>query len=444
MKNNISQKKEISKQKTEVKEEFSGKNLTRFGGAGLIRRFFKRHKIEGRIKESVRVEGRRDSKYSVGGMIVRLLYGMLLGYSRPSHMEIFSTDKVFQKIAGIVDFPVQSTISRFFSFLKVKVALQISILNFNLLTQFRDGFKGFKDITLDMDSHVTTVYGNQQRAGIGYNPKKKGRSSYHPLFCFIGETRDYIGGLLRNGKHHTSHNAIPFLKEIIKKLPSHIEKIRVRADSGFFSIDILKFLVKESIEFYIVVPMQHYIQRKIQCMTKWMYIGGGAEVSECEFIVNKDITLRMVVIRQKVRVGETPKKQLKLLHVEGVLYDYQVIITNSTLASEEVWRFYNKRACCENFIKEGIYGFGLDNVISHNYAGNYAYLELLMFAYNLMNFFKEEALNQEKIKNMIQGIRERFFLIPGKLVSSCGRLILKLERTWFYRTEYEEAMARVT
>ena len=84
----------------------------------------------------------------------------------------------------------------------------------------------------------------------------------------------------------------------------------------------------------------------------------------------------MVAIRQKIRVGETPKKQLKLLHVEGVLYNYQVIMTNSSLAPEKAWRFYNKRACCENFIKEGIYGFGLDNVISHNYAENYAYLDV--------------------------------------------------------------------
>src|SRR4030067_417549 len=72
-----------------------------------------------------------------------------------------------------------------------------------------------------------------------------------------------------------------------------------------------------------------------------------------------------------------------------VLYDYQVIVTNSLLIPEEVWRFYNQRACCENFIKEGIYGFGLDKILSHHYAGNYAYFELLMLGYNLMNFFKE-------------------------------------------------------
>lgn len=445
MKKIISKKGQKGKQKVEnVTEEFTGKNLTRFGGAGLIRRFFKRHKIEKTLQARVKIEGRRESKYSVGKMFVSILYGIFLGYSRPSHMEVLSTDKVFQKVAGLFDFPVQSTISRFLNSLKVGVAHQIAFLNFTLLMKFRDGFKRFKAITLDLDSHVTPVYGNQQRAGVGYNPKKRGRKSYHPLLCFVGETRDYIGGLFRNGRHHTSYNAIPFLKGIIKKLPFHIEKIRVRADSGFFSLKMLKFLIKKSIEFYIVVPMQPWVQKKIRHIHSWKGIGRGVEVAECEFVVSKYINIRMVIIRQIVRKEESPKKQLNLLNIEDVIYDYQVIVTNSSCLPEEVWRFYNKRACCENFIKEGIYGVGLDKVVSHSYAGNYTWFELLMLAYNLINFFKEEVLNQKKVKEMVQTIRDQLFLIPGKLTTTGKRWILKLESTWFYRQEYEEALVRVT
>ena len=35
-------------------------------------------------------------------------------------------------------------------------------------------------------------------------PKKRGRPSYHPLMCFIGETRDYLGGVLRAGNRTSS------------------------------------------------------------------------------------------------------------------------------------------------------------------------------------------------------------------------------------------------
>jgi hypothetical protein len=446
VKKNIPQKDQVDncKKAETVKEEFTGKNLTTFGGAGLIRKFFRRHHLRKKIEQKVQIPGRRQCKYSVGGMLISLLYGMFLGYSRPGQMEVLATDGVFIKVAGLLYFPVQSTISRFLSGLRVAVAQQIALLNFSLLMQFRQGFQALRELTLDLDSHVTSVFGWQQRAAVGYNPKKKGRKSYHTLLCFIGETRDYLGGLFRSGNHHTSYQAIPFLKGILKKLPGHVKKIRLRADSGFFSLEFLKFLVKEGVEFYVVVPLQPWVQKKIRGLRGWQGVGRGIEVGEMSFVLTQEITLRMVVIRKKVKAGEAPRKQLKLLAGEWVSYDYQVIVTNGPLVPEETWQFYNQRACCENFIKEGIYGLGLDKVISHSYGGNYTYFELLMLGYNLMNFFKEEVLNRKKVKPMMQTIRERFLLIPGRLIHTGREWILKLERSWYYRKEFEQALGRVT
>ncbi len=206
---------------------------------------------------------------------------------------------------------------------------------------------------------------------------------------------------------------------------------------------MIKFLIKKVIEFYIIVPMQPWVQRKIRQISNWKSIGGGIEVGECEYVITKAITIRMIVVRERVKKGKSPRKQLKLLNIGDVIYDYQVIVTNSDKEPEEVWRYYNQRACCENFIKEGIYGFGLDKVVSHSYAGNYTWFELLMLGYNLMNFFKEEVLNQNKTKNMIQTLRDRLFLIPGKLIKTSRQWVLKLESTWAYKGEYEEALARL-
>jgi len=446
VKKSIPQKEQVDncKKVESVQEEFTGKNLTAFGGSGLIRKFFKRHHLKKKIEQQVQIPGRRQCKYSVGAMFISLLYGMFLGYSRPGQMEVLATDRVFIKIAGLLYFPVQSTISRFLSSLRVAVAKQVALLNFSLLMQFRQGFRAFRELTLDLDSHVTSVFGRQQRAAVGYNPKKKGRKSYHTLLCFIGETRDYLGGLFRSGNHHPSHQAIPFLKGVLNRLPGHLRKIRLRADSGFFSLEFLGFLVKRAIEFYVVVPLQPWVQKKIWMLRDWREVGQGIEVGEMPFVLTEKIILRMVVIRKKVKAGEVPQKQLKLLAGEWVSYDYQVIATNGPLVPEEAWEFYNQRACCENFIKEGIYGLGLDKVISHYYGGNYTYFELLMWGYNLMNFFKEEVLNRKKVKPMMQTIRQMFFLVPGRLIRTAGQWILKLEQSWYYRKEFERALCRLT
>ena len=180
MKIRISEKSTKSNEKIgKIKEEFSGRNLTCFGGAGLIRRFFHRHKIEQMLERNVRVKGRRKSKYSVSNLFLSCLYGMFMGYSRPYQMRVFCVDRVFQKIVGLCSYPVQSTISRFLSSVRVSVAHQISALNFDLIMKLRNGYKSYREITLDLDSHVICVYGNQQRAALGYNPKKKGRKSYY-------------------------------------------------------------------------------------------------------------------------------------------------------------------------------------------------------------------------------------------------------------------------
>ena len=128
MKKNIPQKHNKSNQRIDpIAEQFSGKNLTRFGGSGLIRRFFENHRIKERIENSVKVQGRRKSKYGVVDMLIGCLYGMFLGYPRPGQMEVLSTDRVFQSIAGLVSFPVQSTISRFLKRVKVSVAKEMAI-----------------------------------------------------------------------------------------------------------------------------------------------------------------------------------------------------------------------------------------------------------------------------------------------------------------------------
>jgi hypothetical protein len=57
----------------------------------------------------------------------------------------------------------------------------------------------FDNYALDLDSTAITLYGNQEGNVIGYNPNKKGRSSHHPLFAFLGNERMVFNSWLRSG-----------------------------------------------------------------------------------------------------------------------------------------------------------------------------------------------------------------------------------------------------
>ena len=177
---------------------------------------------------------------------------------------------------------------------------------------------------------------------------------------------------------------------------------------------------------------------------KYRDIGGGISVSEMRYIgIGWQAPGRMVVIREQEReYNKRKKKQHTLFELMG--YSYQVIVNNiEEMSPEELWRFYNGRANVENMIKEGIMSYSLHANISHFYGANVSHCHLVMLAYNLMNLFKELVLGQKEKKKMGKWIRQRFFLIAGKLVRSGRKFILKLQEDWAYKKEYNEAERRV-
>jgi hypothetical protein len=66
---------------------------------------------------------------------------------------------------------------------------------------------------------VPSLYGYQEKARRGYNPKR-GRPSYHPLVCFEGQTRDFWHSDLRVGHVHTASGTIWLLRACFAKLPA--------------------------------------------------------------------------------------------------------------------------------------------------------------------------------------------------------------------------------
>ena len=91
-----------------------------------------------------------------------------------------------------------------------------------------------------MDSTVKTVYGNQEGADKGYNPKKKGANSYHRLLAFCVDTKEILQGWLRPGSTYTGNGIVEFMSQLAAQLPTGL-KIILRGDSGFFSGQLLDF-----------------------------------------------------------------------------------------------------------------------------------------------------------------------------------------------------------
>jgi hypothetical protein len=75
-----SQKVEFHK---DIRVEFTGKNLTKFGGIQLVKKFLRGLKVKEELESAVEIE-KRDGKFSVGGMLICLLYALILDTKRQS------------------------------------------------------------------------------------------------------------------------------------------------------------------------------------------------------------------------------------------------------------------------------------------------------------------------------------------------------------------------
>ena len=126
------------------------------------------------------------------------------------------TDEVLMKMAGWKEIPVDTTIGRI-----MKLATQGDIVE---LTGVNHRFRGqvwkravrsghrlrsaLSDMWVDVDSTVDGVYGNQEGAEVGYNPKKKGQKAYQYVMAFVGETKEVLHSWFRGGSAYTSNGVV--------------------------------------------------------------------------------------------------------------------------------------------------------------------------------------------------------------------------------------------
>ncbi len=100
---------------------------------------------------------------------------------------------------------------------------------------------------------------------------------------------------------------------------------------------------------------------------------------------------RFIAIRRPI--PEEPSWQLHLFQMGKYLY--QAIVTDLDLTPLHVWRFYNDRAEAELVIRELKEAYALGTIPSRRWEVNEAYFQLVLLAYNLLNWFRRLCVPAE-------------------------------------------------
>jgi hypothetical protein len=212
---------------------FGATALTHYGGIYLLHRFLSRIGFRDALARQVRLV-QRNNRYTVGEMVLALLYPMILGLERIETTQLLRQNGVFQYLTGLPSYPDATTLRRFLLRVAPTMLPRLRALHDRLLREMLKRPQPLARLIFDLDSTVLVVYGKQEQARIGYNPIKPGRPSYHPLLCFEGQTKDFWHGELRPGDAHTASGTIDLLTACFAKIPSGLRPVIVRADKGFY------------------------------------------------------------------------------------------------------------------------------------------------------------------------------------------------------------------
>lgn len=140
---------------------------------------------------------------------------------------------------------------------------------------------GLTNITLDADSTVKLICGNQEGAAQGFNTTKMGAKSDHSLLVFVSEMKLLYHSWFRTGSAYTGNGIIDFLKEVKFSLSGTIDKVSFRADSGFFSGDLFDFLEFYRWNYLVKVKLKN-LEKLLQSKT-WEPMKGKEDVAICAF-----------------------------------------------------------------------------------------------------------------------------------------------------------------
>src|SRR3989449_2041519 len=410
--------------------DFQGSNMTAYGGLLPVVTMLEKLQFQELIEQHVTIK-RLTTSMPGFRFVLAMILALYVGFSRLNHLQFLGREPMLTGILEVGELPVQSTFWRFLASLHLVVARQLLEVGRQMRQRVWDAAHvELKEVTLDTDTTVQTVYGRQMGARKGYNPKHRGKKSYQPILTFLAETREYVGGELRKGDRPTGKQIAQHLDGVCAALPKTVERVYARADSGFYCREAVEAYEKHGCWFVVSARKTSRLVDELKA-ARWTGSPRADADGQCEFWYQPEgwgkayrfIALRYVK-KPKDDEAEGPA-QYQLFDTPE--YTYRVFVTSMKGAIDVLAWFYNQRAGAENLIKEANNDAGLAAHPSARWAMNCIHFQLAMLAYNLncwlMLFNREEAATVETLPHSrLATARLRFLFVAAKIWRHAGRV----------------------
>jgi hypothetical protein len=419
--------------------DFQAKNLTAYGGLLPVAAMLEKLGFQQVVEETITVT-RVTRSMPAYQFVLAMVLVIYVGFSRLNHLRFVQREPMLTGILKVLRLPPQSTFWRFLASLHLTVAGQLLKVQRTMRQRvWEAAHVELRTVTLDTDTTVHTLFGEQMGGRKSYNPKNKGKKSYQPILTFLAETREYVGGELRNGDRPSGAQIARHLESVFAALPSTVETIYARADSGFYCWEAVEAYAAKGCRFIISARKTSRLVEELKA-ARWTGSPRTDANGQCEFRYQPQgwgKAYRFIALRyeKKAQANQDASEQYQLFDTPQ--YGYRVFATNLEGAIDVLVWFYNQRAGAENLIKEANNDAGLAAHPSGRWAMNCIHFQVAMLAYNLncwlMLFNREEEAKLDALQHTrLATTRLRFLFVAAKIWRHAGRVGVS------YSDHYEE------
>jgi hypothetical protein len=207
-----------------------------------------------------------------------------------------------------------------------------------------------------------------------------------------------------------------------------------RADAAFAKPEIYEALEERGVKYAIRIPSNDSLERDIaELLTRPVGRPSHQPVVWYKSFLYQAAswkTARRVVAKVEFHFGE-------LFPRVGF------IVTNLTLPSRAVVRFYNKRGTAEQWIKEGKQAVKMTRLGCHCFRSNEVRLWLSVIAYNLGNLWRRLALPHRISNWSLTSLEQRLVKTGGRLIKHARYYWLLLAESHLTRRLFGSMLLRI-
>jgi hypothetical protein len=291
---------------------------------------------------------------------------------------------------------------------------------------------GSRPLTMDLVSTICEVHGYRKHGAAFGHTRRRG---YHPLLATRADTGELLHARMRGGRAHTGRGAARFVAELARRVrrAGATGPLTIRADSGFWSRQVMGACRRHDIRFSIAVRGTGPIRRAIAQIPEqaWRPIAysaaGLAQVAE-----TTHQGMRLVVRRTRLE-GE----QLELVPD----WRHHAFVTDREGDAVALDAHHRAHAVCELAIRD-LKAEGLAHCPSGRFFANAAWLVIAGLAHNLVRWLAAIGLGLGG-PVVAETLRRRLFALPGRITRSGRRWRLRLPREWPWQHAFSGALTRL-